>query len=98
MVRFVVINNSPLVKVMRPVTAKVTVSPGAALAMAWRSEPGPSSAVVLTTAAHPYWGRSRAMTANRNAIDLFIVGLPFSVPWCVLRRNVPISNGRIYRL
>src|SRR5207244_9038338 len=87
MVRLVVINNSPLVKVMRPLTAKVRVSPGVALAMAARSEPGPLSAVVLTMAAHPKGECSIAMTTKTNGIGLFIFGLRLSVPQCALKRN-----------
>src|SRR5436309_9713644 len=97
MVRLVVINNSPLVKVMRPLTAKVRVSPGLALAMAWRSEPGPVSAVVVTMAALAQGECSIAMTII-NGIDLFIFGLRFLVPRCALKRNDSDSDGTIYRL
>src|SRR6266436_6724339 len=51
MVKFLLINNSPLVSVIEPVTEKVMTSPGAAPAIAARKEPGPLSAVVVTTAA-----------------------------------------------
>ena len=98
MVRLVVINNSPLVKVMRPLTAKVSVSPGVALAMAWRSEPGPLSAVVVTMAAHPYCERSIVTTAKTNGINLLMVGLRLSVPRCALKRKDSFSDGAIYRL
>jgi len=95
MVRLLVMNNSPLVKVMEPLTAKVSVSPGVALPMAWRSEPGPLLAVVVTTAAHPQGERSIAMTAKINGIDLLMVGLRFSVPRCALKRNDSLSDGAI---
>src|SRR5436190_24257982 len=98
MVRFVVINNSPLVKVIRPLTAKVSVSPGVASAMAWRNEPGPLSAVVVTTAAHPQGKRSIATTAKINGIDVLMVGLLLSVPQCALKRNDSFSDGPINRL
>src|SRR6266568_2956086 len=100
MVRLVVINNSPLVKVMGPLTAKVRVSPGVALAMAWRSEPGPLSAVVVTMAAHPQGECSIAMMAKTNGIDffdlfdLFMCGLRLSVPRCVLNRTIPSLTAR----
>src|SRR5213593_452577 len=86
MVRLVVINNSPLVKVTRPLTAKVRVSPGVALAMASRSEPGPLSAVVVMMAAHAQGEWSIAMT-KINGIDLFMSGLRLLVPRCALKRN-----------
>jgi len=73
MVRLVVINSSPLVKLIRPLTAKVSVSPGEASAMAWRSEPGPLSAVVVTTAAHPQGERSIAMTTKTDPINVLMV-------------------------
>src|SRR6266487_2451362 len=98
MVRLVAINNSPLVKVIRPLTAKVRVSPGVALAMAWRSEPGPLSAVVVTMAAHPQGERSIAMTIKTNGIDLLIFGLRLLVPRCALKRNNSYSDGTLYRL
>src|SRR5437667_5015404 len=97
-VRSLSIANSPLVNVMRPLTAKVTVSPEAALAMAWRSEPDPLSAVVVTVAAHPHGKRSIAMMAKTNGIDLFdlfMCGLRLSVPRCVLKRNDSFSDGTV---
>src|SRR5436190_12604115 len=97
MVRFVVINNSPLVKVIRPLTAKVSVSPGVASAMAWRNEPGPLSAVVVTMAAHPQGERRIAMTAKTNANEVLMVGLRFSVPRCALKQNNSLSDGPVYR-
>src|SRR6266498_3125470 len=93
MVRLVVINNSPLVKVMRPLTPKVRVSPGVALAMAWRSEPGPLSVVVVTRAAHPQVERSIAMTTKANGIDLLIFALRFLVPQCGLKRKLQLRRS-----
>ena len=61
MIRCLSIDNSPLVSVMVPPLEKLIVSPGAALAIALRSEPGPSSAVVVTVAA-------RAGPESRTAI------------------------------
>src|SRR5437762_9963565 len=94
MVRLVVINNSPLVNVMRPLTAKVRVSPGLPLAIAWRSEPGPLSAVVVTMAANAQGECSIAMTII-NGIDLFIFGLRLLVPPCALKHNESLSDDKI---
>src|ERR1035441_10841158 len=51
MVRFFATSSSPLVKVMVPATLKLIVSPGGALAIASRNEPGPLSARLLTVPA-----------------------------------------------
>src|SRR5215207_8301599 len=48
MERLLLISNSALVKVIAPATEKTIVSPGAELAITWRSEPVPLSAVVVT--------------------------------------------------
>src|SRR5262245_18701117 len=94
MVRLVVINNSPLVKVIGPVTAKVSVSSGVASAMAWRREPGPLSPVVVTTAAHPQGERSIARMAKTNGMNVLMVGLRLSVPRCALKQNrFPLQRG-----
>src|SRR5882724_3244780 len=53
MIRSLSIRSSPLVSVMVLTLEKLIVSPEAALAMASRNEPGPSSAVVVTVAARP---------------------------------------------
>src|SRR5580765_6671769 len=93
MVRLVVISNSPLVSVMAPFTAKVRVSPGVASAMAWRSEPGPLSPVVVTTAAHPKDEGSIAKMAKTNGIDILMVGLRLLVPRRALKQNNSLSDG-----
>src|SRR5437660_335492 len=70
MARFLLISSSPLVRVIEPLTEKSIVSPDAALAMAWRSEPGPLSAVVVTVAASPVRANR---TAHRNEAKAFLM-------------------------
>ena len=64
MVNGLVMESSPLVKLIVPVTEKLIVSPGAALAMAARKDPGPLSAVVVTLALSP--GRGISVAANHR--------------------------------
>jgi hypothetical protein len=69
----VTITNSPLVKVMGPLTAKLSVSPGTALAMACRSDPGPLSAVVVMVAAQPQSNGKIADTSTIKGTGLRMV-------------------------
>ena len=96
MVRFVVITSSPLLNAITPLTAKVTVSPGAAVAIASRSEPGPLSSVVVTTAADANGERSSAAMTKANGIVLFIFRLPFLVLVCALRRNDSFFDDAVW--
>jgi hypothetical protein len=47
-VRLLVTTNSPLVKLTVPLVAKAIVSPAMESAIAWRNEPAPLSATVVT--------------------------------------------------
>ena len=48
MVMLLSTSNSPLVKPIVPVMAKLIISPSLASASAWRNEPGPLSFVLVT--------------------------------------------------
>src|SRR5260370_3581235 len=73
MVKFLTINNSPLVSVIVPLTEKLIVSPAAALAIASRSDPGPLSAVLVTVAANPCRVTPNAIKHKTVAVLLLIV-------------------------
>src|SRR5436190_7582753 len=63
--RFLLIDSSPLVKVIAPVTEKSIVSPEVAAAIALRNEPGPLSVVVVTVIVAAIPGCT-SRTASRN--------------------------------
>jgi hypothetical protein len=69
-VRSLSISNSPLVKMMGPVTAKSMVSLLVALAIAARNEPGPLSAEVVTVAARTGPTSMVALRANKAEMEL----------------------------
>jgi hypothetical protein len=70
----------PLVSVMAPVTAKVIVSPGATVEIAARNDPGPLSAVVVTTAAGAWCSATVTRAAKRRG--LFITMHVDGFLWC----------------
>ena len=63
---------SPPVNVMTPLTANSIVSPGPASATAWRNDPGPLSAVSLTTIPYATFIPARMSAARIHA--------PFRIP------------------
>jgi hypothetical protein len=63
--------------------------------MAWRNEPGPLSAVVVTIAAHPQGERNIA-TAKTNGSNVLMVGLRFSIPRRALKQNKSLSDGSVF--
>src|SRR3989442_2889351 len=72
MIRFLLIRSSPLVSVMVLPLEKSIVSPGAALAIASRNEPGPASSVVVTVAARAGWDSRTAIRTKRVVVTLLI--------------------------
>ena len=85
MIRSLSIRSSPLVSVMVLPVAKLIVSPGAAPAIASRSEPGPSSAVVVTVAAQ------REAEVRRHLRLVLAVGELPQDPECLLE----VRDGRL---
>ena len=70
MVRFLLITSSPLVKVMFPVTPKTMVSPGLAVAIASRSEPGPLSFRFVTVSVAARTGEALENARTTSAMQM----------------------------
>src|SRR5713101_9449731 len=91
MLNGLVMDSSPLVKLIVPVTEKLIVSPGAALAMAARKDRGPLSAVVVTLALSP--GRGISVAANhRTKRAVCFMGYSEESVWRIVatESNLPI--------
>src|SRR5438067_13001898 len=73
MMRFLLITNSPLIRVMVPrLGAKVIVSPDEALRIACRNDPGPLSFVLVTGIVVACAGITTAQSSNATIVNIAV--------------------------